>query len=88
MDDALAKWAQEVIDDRHNEDEFRAFAIAVMAEERCGWRESRGMELDLWETRCGRTFCFEAGGPIENDYKYCPGCGHQVLVHHEERPTQ
>lgn len=47
-----------------------------MTEERCGWSLC---DLDgYWETDCNRSFSFNDGGPAENDYHYCPGCGRAI----------
>lgn len=35
-------------------------------------------ESDQWETDCGRTFSLIDGGPAENRYTYCPGCGRRI----------
>ena len=41
----------------------------------CHWRDSRNPEDTIWETGCGELFVFEADGPAENGFKYCPYCG-------------
>jgi len=48
----------------------------------CIWTPSPGdwCETEYWDTGCGQTYCFETEGPVENDYAYCPGCGHPLLV--------
>lgn len=33
---------------------------------------------DYWETECGEAYCFLADGPIENHYRFCPGCGASI----------
>ena len=45
-------------------------------EERCEW--SFTAPECAWETTCHRMFSFIDGGPKENRYQYCPGCG-QVI---------
>ena len=47
----------------------------------CIWRpQPHGDETEYWETTCDNAYCFEIDGPTENDYSFCPGCGHPILV--------
>ena len=39
----------------------------------CVWKYDDTM--DVFETECGRTFCFEYAPPKDNGYKFCPSCG-------------
>jgi hypothetical protein len=39
-----------------------------------------------YDTECGETYCFEESGPLENHYRYCPGCGHSLRV--VEQPAE
>jgi len=32
-----------------------------------------------WETRCGETFFLLEGTPAENQMKFCPYCGRQLV---------
>ena len=34
----------------------------------------------MWECTCGEAYQFMEGGPTENRYKYCPGCGRQIIA--------
>lgn len=47
--------------------------------EACEWRED-DPDASLWETACGRSWVFTEGGPIENEVKFCVGCGKPVKV--------
>lgn len=35
-----------------------------------------------FDTECKEANCFEAGGPIENNYQFCPFCGKQLYFEH------
>lgn len=48
----------------------------------CGWQPD---EYGYWDTDCGRTFCFEADGPNENEFRYCCYCGKVLKVRRPER---
>jgi hypothetical protein len=38
----------------------------------CTWTE----DFDgYWDTGCLEVFGFDVNGPVENHYRYCPGCG-------------
>ncbi len=39
----------------------------------CKWDTEE--EGTWYHTECKRAFSFEVGGPKENDYSFCPGCG-------------
>lgn len=41
------------------------------APEICVWQ----LEGDCWDSDCGHAFVFNEGGPVENDFKFCPYCG-------------
>ena len=47
-----------------------------MSEEnkKCEWTS----DCSDWETSCGKSFCFEDGGPDHNDMKFCPFCGKEL----------
>ncbi len=40
--------------------------------ETCTWREDPDGN---WRTDCGHIFCFDDGGPTENQIKFCGYCG-------------
>ena len=40
----------------------------------CEWFED-DPDYGVWQTACGNAFCFEADGPAENEFKFCPYCG-------------
>lgn len=47
-----------------------------MPDEPCLWTYD---DIDgLWETSCGRGFCFSDGGPKDNAFLFCPYCGNQL----------
>ena len=41
----------------------------------CTWTEN---EDGVYETNCGNLFVFNDGGPVENDFRYCPYCGREL----------
>ena len=45
---------------------------------KCKWRED---EDGVWDTGCDNRFEFNAGGPPENDFEYCPYCGKKLKAH-------
>jgi hypothetical protein len=44
----------------------------------CKWVEVDEYDCTTWETDCGRKWEFMADGPVENDIKYCHGCGRSI----------
>lgn len=34
----------------------------------------------LWETECVNVHAFTEGGVLENDYKFCPYCGGEIVM--------
>lgn len=45
----------------------------------CKW-EYQGEWDHYWQTSCGGAHVFEEDGPKENDYKFCPYCGGELIV--------
>lgn len=43
----------------------------------CYWEEE---EEGVWSTSCKNLFAFEADGPGENKFMYCPYCGRALEV--------
>jgi hypothetical protein len=42
----------------------------------CQWqREDDDHMPDTWRSDCGVLWTFTDGGPVDNDMKYCCGCG-------------
>lgn len=38
-------------------------------------------EHDAWVCeKCGRIENFEADGPVENGFEFCPGCGRKIII--------
>ena len=35
---------------------------------------------EAWSTDCGNDHQFMNDGPKENNYRYCPYCGHQIVL--------
>ena len=44
----------------------------------CKWVEVDEYDCTTWETDCGRKWEFMNDGPVENDIKYCHGCGRSI----------
>ena len=43
--------------------------------------ECADREHDAWRCRaCGYIENFEADGPTENGWHFCPGCGREIIV--------
>ncbi len=47
----------------------------VAAVPSCTWTEDSD---GTWNTKCGEMFQFNEGGPEENNFKFCHGCGKKV----------
>lgn len=45
----------------------------------CEWTQECSIE-DIYNTKCKNSHIFFDGGPIDNEYKYCPYCGRQIIV--------
>ncbi len=46
----------------------------------CGWRcEDDDHMPDTWRSDCGVLWTFSDGSPVDNDMKYCCGCGSMLL---------
>ena len=41
----------------------------------CTWTQN---EDGVYETNCNNMFVFNDGGPVENDFRYCPYCGREL----------
>lgn len=50
------------------------------AEEVCRWTHDFDDYGDVYQTQCGRDWCFEVEGPKENNVDFCMGCGKRVEV--------
>ena len=46
----------------------------------CAWTAEG--EDGIWSTVCGNAFLFEAYGPHENGFKFCPYCGKPIEAVH------
>jgi hypothetical protein len=69
-----------------NEDVAAAIDAALAEIDRltapCRWTRDQSFidESDKWDTACDRAFTFIDGGPRENNYAHCPGCGRVIEV--------
>lgn len=54
------------------------------AERACAWRED---EDGVWETECGKSWCFDSGSPAENSANFCHNCGGHLKPFPYEEPT-
>ena len=43
----------------------------------CEWQSDPD---GIWSTQCGKDWVFEAGGPVENEMRYCPICGKVLFI--------
>jgi len=58
--------------------------------EQCSWVRDDSNDGDIWYTLCDRAFVFNADGPFENSFKFCPYCGRELRIDrpkHEEEDT-
>jgi hypothetical protein len=46
--------------------------------EPCKW--TYDADSDLWSSSCGEDWIFIDGGPLENECKFCHGCGKPIAV--------
>ena len=44
-------------------------------------------DMDAWETTCHEAYYFIEDGPIENTYRFCPGCGQPISIRRVPEPT-
>lgn len=44
----------------------------------CIW--SHDADTDAWATGCGNLHVFSASGPSDNDHRFCPYCGGNLVV--------
>jgi hypothetical protein len=65
------------------EDYFdKCFAESSLAEQErvCAWRREDDDHMpDTWRSDCGVMWTFIDGSPVDNDMKYCCGCGAMLL---------
>lgn len=54
----------------------------------CKW-QLEDEDQGLWSTKCGNDHVFISGGPLENQYLYCPYCGDRLVWYltEDEEPT-
>lgn len=51
-----------------------------MTEQRtCTWTFD-DWEFCTWATECGELFAFTDGGPEDNNFRYCHGCGGKLVI--------
>ena len=52
-------------------------ALALLAvEKKCEWKYDDCH--NMYDTQCGKAWCFLEGTAIDNDCKYCPCCGGEI----------
>lgn len=55
----------------------RCGALERHPQEACAWtHDGEG----IYDSACGETFQFNAGGPTENSVKFCPYCGKRLAL--------
>ena len=54
-------------------------------ERTCTWGLDSTPDYEVWESACGHSWVFEAGGIEENNVSYCQGCGGKVLQALEDK---
>lgn len=59
----------------------KVFMIMGINPEICKWTKAEDPGGDeCYEASCEGAFCFLEGDHKENDYNFCPKCGHQIEV--------
>ena len=57
-----------------------ALALTPDSGKVCKWRQvNLWDEPDAWDTQCGETFLFGAGGPVEDGIDFCCYCGKKIV---------
>ena len=46
----------------------------------CAWTYDADSRTDAWETGCGNLHAFTADGPAENNHRFCPYCGGNLVI--------
>jgi hypothetical protein len=46
----------------------------------CVWSLTETIDDAEWSSTCGHEWQFLAGGPIENEVKFCPFCGGEIEI--------
>ena len=46
----------------------------------CTWKLDDDPDYTVYSTECQNMFMFEADGPVENNFNYCPYCGDVLHV--------
>jgi hypothetical protein len=60
-------------------EERDALRTQLAAARVCKWRED-DPDFGTWRTGCGHLWSFNAGGPEENDAKFCQYCGGELTA--------
>jgi hypothetical protein len=55
-----------------------AHRAAMTEPQTCTW--TYDSDCDVWNTACGKAWVFTGGGPVENECRYCHGCGKPIVV--------
>jgi len=66
---------------RHTMPLYAAQPQGAVSDAECVW-EYDGSQW-MWNSSCGEAWVFTEGGPEDNNYRYCHGCGKKV---HAVRP--
>jgi hypothetical protein len=56
-----------------------AESLEALRQAKCTWTHEGAWGDDCWEGTCGATWYFSVGGPDENDMKFCPQCGNNLV---------
>lgn len=52
---------------------------------KCRWTYDTDTLTDTaWDTQCGHRHQFTSDGPVENEHKFCPYCGGELVTFGEE----
>ena len=44
----------------------------------CDWKFDKETIAPFWDTACGNVYVLNEGGPKDNEYNFCPGCGRHI----------
>lgn len=67
---------------RYRPEDFQADAAGA-GQAGCDWT-FEDEPTWAWNTGCGETFQFNDGGPSDNNFRYCHGCGEPIATHTQE----
>lgn len=59
---------------------YAALLAAAPDASPCIWTHDENEYCDKWDSACGESWSFTEGGPVENNFRFCHGCGRPVSL--------